>query len=149
MNIELLEQALQSSLEVVESLEEEADVELLDHLLPAGDLLAHLPPASAKAAEGAGPEEEVGEVGEDAEAGEVDPAAVAVPEEALGHVELEGHEREVAHEEHQPQDRPDQPPHVREELVHLVEGPFEDNFGAGFGNFKNSINSLLYRDSLF
>ena len=101
----------------------------------------------AEAAEGAGPEEEVAKVGEDAETGEIDPAAVAIPEEALGHVELEGHEREVAHEEHQPQNRPDQPPHVREELVYLVEGPFEDNFGAGFGNFKNSIKSLLYRES--
>ena len=92
----------------------------------------------AEAAEGAGPEEEVGEVGEDAEAGEVDPAAVAVPEEALGHVELEGHEREVAHEEHQSQDRPDQPPHVREELIHLVEGPFVEGMCTRLNNPKNS-----------
>ena len=75
--------------------------------------------------------------------------AVAVPEEALGHIELEGHEAEVAHEEHEAEDGPDKSTHVGEELVHLVEGSFVCNFRASFDDLVERINSSMKSYCLF
>ena len=138
MDFFLLNEVITDCLKKTDSLQNQLNIKLLEHLLLTLHCFSHTLPALTQSTIRTHFVNDIGHVCKQIKVLSFSFLAFFVEKEPSSDVKFEGHEGKVAHEEHEAEDGTDKSTNIREELVSFVEGSFVGGLTAGFKEDKTS-----------